>query len=281
MDLTTLRDTPPWQWPEGTTATLLDVLRGDQGSVSDLLLAAELAGDVTVIDDGLVDALLALLRRGDMPDAVRGQAAISLGPVLEDVDSAGTEDADDLPITRRAFHEIQGSLRELYLDASVPRDVRRRVLEASVRAPQAWHRDAIRAAYRSDDEPWKLTAVFCMRFVGGFEEPILEALASPNPEIHHEAVIAAGNWGVDAAWPHVATLVGSPKTPKPLLLAAIEAAASIRPHEALELLDGLADSDDEEIADAVQEAMTMAEGQSADHDLDEDDDSRSRRGESP
>jgi hypothetical protein len=55
------------------------------------------------------------------------------------------------------------------MDASVPTDVRRRILEASVRAPQDWHRDAIRAAYASDDDVWRLTAVFCMRSVRGFE----------------------------------------------------------------------------------------------------------------
>jgi hypothetical protein len=44
----------------GSAATLLDILRGDQGSVSDLLRAAKLAGDVTVIDDELVDALLSI-----------------------------------------------------------------------------------------------------------------------------------------------------------------------------------------------------------------------------
>src|SRR5712692_1724573 len=147
MNLTTLKDTPPWEWPDGTAATLLDILRGDGGSASDLLLAAELSGDLTVINAELVDALLTILRRGDTPEAVRGQAAISLGPVLEHADTGSFEDADDLPITERSFREIQESLHELYLDANVPSDVRRRILEASVRAPQAWHRAAIRAAY--------------------------------------------------------------------------------------------------------------------------------------
>jgi HEAT repeats len=279
MNLTTLKDTPPWEWPEGTAATLLGILRDDRASTSDLLLAAELAGDVAVINTELVDVLLSLLHRGDTPEAVRGQAAISLGPVLEDVDTGSFDDADDLPIPERSFRQIQESLHELYRDANVPQDVRRRILEASVRAPQGWHRDAIRAAYGTRDEAWRLTAVFCMRFVRGFDEEILEALASPNPDIQYEAVIAAGNWGVDAAWPPIAVLVTSRKTPKPLLLAAIEAAAGIRPHEALELLDDLADSDDEDIADAVREAMANAEGQSGDHDeLDDDDDSRSRSG---
>jgi hypothetical protein len=61
----------------GSAATLLGILRGDQGSVSDLLRAAKLAGDVTVIEDELVDALLSILRRDDTPEAVYGQAAIS------------------------------------------------------------------------------------------------------------------------------------------------------------------------------------------------------------
>ena len=144
--------------------------------------------------------------------------------------------------------------------------MRRRILEASLRAPQGWHRDAICAAYGSGDELWRLTAVFCMRFVRGFEEQILEALDSTNPDIHYEAVIAAGNWGLDTAWPHVAALVASRKTQKPLLLAAIDAAASIRPHEAHETLDNLAESDDEDIADAVHEATAMAGGLSAEDD---------------
>jgi hypothetical protein len=275
MNLTTLKDTPPWEWPEGAAATLLDILRGDRGSASDLLLAAELAGDVTVINAELVDALLSIVCSSDHPEAVRGRAAISLGPVLEYADTEGFEDADDLPITERSFSEIQESLHKLYMDATVPGDVRRQILEASVRAPQGWHRDAIRAAYWSGDEIWRLTAVFCMRFVRGFEEQILEALASTNPDIHYEAVVAAGNWELDAAWPHVVALVASRKTQKPLLLAAIDAAASIHAHEALELLNALADAADEDIADAVHEAMAMAEGHSVDDDELDDDDSRS------
>ena len=276
MNLTILKDTPPWEWPEGTAATLLDILRGDRGSASDLLLAAELAGDFTVINAELVDALLSILRSGDKPEAVRGRAAISLGPVLENADTMGFEDADDLPITERSFHRIQESLHKLYMDADVPKEVRRRILEASVRAPQDWHPHAIRAAYASDDEVWRLTAVFCMQFVRGFDEQILEALDSRNPDIQYEAVVAAGNWEVDAAWPHVAALVTSMETEKPLLLAAIAAAASIRPQEAFVLLDDLADSDDEDIADAVHEALAMAEGHSVDDELDDDDDSPAR-----
>ena len=268
MNLRTLKDTPPWDWPEGTGKTLLDILRDDRPSESDLLLASELAGDLTVINDELVDALLSILRSGDKPETVRGRAAISLGPVLEHADTEGFEDADDLPITERTFHRIQESLRKLYMDANAPKDVRRRILEASVRAPQDWHQAAVRAAYASDDEAWRLTAVFCMRFVREFDEQILDALNSTNPDIHYEAVLAAGNWEVAAAWPHVAALVTSGETEKSLLLAAIDAVASIRPQEALEILDALADSDDEDIVAAVHEALAMAEGLSGEEEDD-------------
>ena len=152
------------------------------------------------------------------------------------------------------------SLHKLYMDAGVPKEVRRRILEASVRAPQNWHADAVRAAYGSDDEAWRLTGVFCMRFVRGFDEQILEALDSRDPDIHYEAVCAAGTWEVDAAWPHITALVTSGETDKPLLLAAIEAVASIRPQEAAAILNDLTDSDDEDIVEAVFEATAMAGG---------------------
>ena len=269
MNFRALKDTPPWDWPEGSGKMLLAILRDDRATASDLLLAAELAGDLIVMNDELADALISVLQSGEKSEKIRGQASISLGPVLEQADTEGFEDADDSPITEPTFRRIQESLRQLYLDASVPREVRRRILEASVRAPQDWHQDAVGAAFSSDDEAWRLTAVFCMRFVRGFDEQILEALDTKNPDIHYEAVLAAGNWEVDAAWPHVAALVTSGNTDKSLLLAAIDAVASIRPHEAAEILQDLADSDDEDIVAAVDEAMTMAHGLS---DEDKDDD---------
>ena len=271
MDLKTLKDTPPWDWPEGAGKMFLEILRDDQADESDRLLAAELAGDFTVINNDLVDALLSILLSGVESEELRCKAVISLGPALEHAETDGFEDPSDVPITEQTFHMIQESLRELYMDANVPKNVRRWILEASVRAPQDWHQDAVRAAYSSDDEDWKLTAVFSMRFVRGFGDQILEALESADPDVHYEAVCAAGNWEVDAAWPHITTLVTSKETEKPLLLAAIDAVASIRPREAGGILVDLTDSDDEDIAEAAYEAMSMAEGVS-DEEYDDGDD---------
>lgn len=279
MDLKTLQDTPPWDWPEGAGRIFLDILRDGQAAESDRLVAAELAGEFIVINDELVGALLAILRSGAESEELRGQAAISLGPVIEHADTQGFEDPGKVPISERTFHTIQDSLRRLYTDAGVPEEVRRRVLEASVRAPQGWHPDAIRAAYASGGEIWRLTAVFCMRVVRGFDAQILEALDSRNRDIRYETICAAGTWGVDAAWPHVVALVTSKRTDKPLLLAAIDAAAGIRPQEAPGLLGDLLDSNDEDIVEAVHEALAMTEAYPDEDDEDDDgflDESRPR-----
>jgi uncharacterized protein (UPF0147 family) len=272
MNLKTLSQIPPWDWPDGTDKMLLDVLRDDATSEPDLLLAAELAGDSTVINDELAEELLSILRSSAKSEEVRAQAAISLGPALEDADTDGFEEPPYLStIAERTFDTIRESLRALYVDAGVPKDVRRRILEASVRAPQDWQQGAIRAAYASGDASWRLTAVFCMRFVRGFDEHIVEALDSDSEDIRYEAVLAAGSWEVAGAWPHVVALVTSSRTPKQLLLAAITAVASIRPAEALTILDDLLDSDDEEVVAAVEEALALAEGP-PDEDGEPDDD---------
>lgn len=285
MDLSVLQDIPPWEWPEDTGKTLLGILLDDQAAECDRVLAAELAGDYTVINDELAHALLENLADGNRPEEVRGRAAISLGPVLEQGYIEEFEDPEAVPITEPTFRRIQESLHQLYADAGVPKHARRRILEASVRAPQDWHGEAVRAAYASEDEDWKLTGVFCMRFIRGFDEQILEALDSKNQSIHYEAVIAAGNWELDEAWPHVAALLDSKRTEKPLLLAAIEAAASIRPGEAAHTLIALTNSRDEDIVEAAYEAMAMAqrpwaedeEYEDDDDDYDDDDDDEDER----
>ena len=259
MDLTTLKDTPPWEWPEGADKLFLETLSDDRADESDRLLAAELAGDFTVINDQLADALLSILCNGDESEKLRGNAAISLGPALEYADTDGFDDPDYVPISEQTFRTIQETLQKFYTDAGIPKEVRRPILEASVRAPQDWHQDAIRDAYSSGDEDWKLTAVFCMQFVHGFDDQILESLDSNNPDIHYEAVCAAGNWEVDGAWSRIVALVTSEETEKSVLLAAIDAVAGIRPQEAGVFLVDLTDSDDEDVAEAAYEAMAMAE----------------------
>lgn len=152
MDLKILEETPPWDWPKDADKMLLEILAEDQADASDRLLAAELAGDYTVINDQLVDALLSIIQGDDESEELRGRAAISLGPILEHADIDGFDDPDDVPISEDTFRKIQETLHRRYLDDALPKKVRRRILETSVRAPREWHQDVIRAAYAGDEE---------------------------------------------------------------------------------------------------------------------------------
>jgi hypothetical protein len=227
---------------------------------------------MTIIDDDMAGLLLGVVESAAEPVPMRAKAAISLGPVLESADMDGFDDPDDLPISESTFHRIQQSLQATFRDQSVPKEVRRRVLEASVRAPEEWHKEAIETAYSSGDREWILTSVFAMMYVSGFDRQILEALKNPDPDIHFEAVRAAGEQEVDGAWGHVLKLVENPRTKKSLRLAAIAALGTIRPAKAGEILVDLATSDDEEIAEAAEEAMSMAEAISGIDDDEDDED---------
>ena len=267
MNIDELQNTPPWEWPEDAGETILETLANRQAKTSDRLLAAELGGELVAMTDALAHGLLAVAESNDEPDELRGEAAVALGPVLEQADLDGFDDTDDLmevPITEDTFKEIVAALHYLYFDAEVPKTVRRRILEASVRAPQDWHAEEIQNAYASGDKDWVLTAVFAMRFVPGFDDHILESLQNPDSHVHFEAVRAAGNWELKPAWDHLVKLVQDPETQRPLRLAAIDAIAAIHPREAKGILLELTESNDEEIVDAAQEAMLMAETLSED-----------------
>ena len=161
---------------------------------------------------------------------------------------------------------------KFYYDAGVPKEVRRHILEAVVREPQDWHSAAVRAAFASDDENWQLTAVFCMHFIKGFDRQIIEALESDNSDIRYEALLAAGNWQLKKAWPSVARLLTDADIDKTMLLAAIDAAAGIGIPEAVNSLAQFLNADDDDIVDAVNEALAMLEGGGFDDGYDEEND---------
>jgi hypothetical protein len=271
-DLKTLKKKAPWDWPEDAGDTLLKLLRDGKTSPADLLTAVELSGDYVVINDELAAELLSIVGDGKRDAELRARAAISLGPILEHADMYGFEDPDDVPVTEETFENLVSGLQKLWGDEAQPDLVRRRLLEAAVRAPREWQADAVRYAFGRSELEWKQTAVFCMAFVDGFDKEILEALDNADPVIHAEAVCAAGNHEIEAAWPHISALLKSKGTDKELLLAAIDAAPSINPEEAIELLEPLTESGDEEIAEAADEAIATADQLESEDDEDWDDD---------
>lgn len=272
-----LAATPPWEWPGDAGRTFRKLLNNREANPADRLAAAELAGDLNVIDNDLANVLLAVLRNKEEPEELRAKAAISFGPALEmadiefDDELGEFDDPEGVPISLGQFRTVQEALHRIYSDPSTPKLVRRRILEASVRAGADWHADAIREAYASGDRDWMLTAVFGMRYVEGFAKEILEALGSSDPEIHFEAVMAAGTEELDAAWPHVLALVEDESTEKDLRIAAIEAIGQIRPAEARGILIELTGSLDEDIVDAADEALSYMAPDAADEDFEDDD----------
>jgi hypothetical protein len=254
---------------------LITQLRDRNAAPAKRMAAVELVGEGVAWDDDLANALLGIVESREESEALRARAAIALGPMLEETDMEGFDEDNpfsDPPVTEETFHHIQATLHRVYADESESKEVRRRVLEGSVRAVEEWHPEAVRAAYASSDPEWRLTAVFGMQYVPGFDAQILEALGSDDPELHFEAVRAAGEREVIAAWPHIGSLLNE-HTERDLLFAAIEAAAYVGGEEAISALTNLSDSRNQEIAEAASEALAMAEiVAEVDEDEDEDED---------
>jgi len=259
MDLETLASTPSWDWPEDAGDTLLAIMKDDTIKIPDRALAVELAGDFAVISDELAEALLLIGRNRDEPEELRALALVSFGPALEHADMAGFDDAEQDLLSKAVFDTVSKALHELYLAEDNPTLVRRMALEASSHAPQDWHGAAIGEAFASEEHEWRITAVFCMRFVNGFEAEILETLGYDDLGLVFLAVGAAGNWQVDGAWERVVEFATDADYELDLRLEAIEAVACLRPATAGEVLASLTESEDEDISEAASEALDMAE----------------------
>lgn len=99
MKLHDLEVTPSWEWPADAGRQLLATLHDEKTPEADRQLAAGLAGDLVVLTDELATALIGILENGRQPEEMRARAAVSLGPVLEQVDTDGFE-----AVLRRRLH---------------------------------------------------------------------------------------------------------------------------------------------------------------------------------
>ena len=99
VDLKTLAELAPWDWPEETGRVLLDALRDHGFRPSDRLIAADLAGSFVVVNDDLVAALTSIVANGEESDELRARAVISLGPALESGDTDGFDEDNGAPIS--------------------------------------------------------------------------------------------------------------------------------------------------------------------------------------
>lgn len=241
---------------------LVAALRSDDAAVRSYAL-----GEVhAVVDDALARELLSFARDDDRDPEERGRALIALGPSLEESsyeeDSEGTlpsggADWWDAPFSDAAYQQLHDELRRLYHDAGVPKLVRRRALEAAVRAPRDWQREAAAAAWSSDDPEWRVTALFAMGFLGGFRDEIVEAFEGADPVLRGQAIRAAG-YSEDAAQAlrePILVLAADPGADREDRLAAIWALGEAQPDGAEDVLEDASKDPDREIAAAVEEAL--------------------------
>ena len=264
-----LSNRPSWEWPDDAPRILREALRS--GVESAQIQAAELVGEAE-FDDSLAEAILEILSGSGSPE-LRAAAAISLGPAIEEADLDRNDSSDEKrALSRPTLRKIVAKLEEVYRDATQPTVVRRRLLEASVRSPQDWHPDAVRAAWKSGEREWVATSVFCMGYVKGFDREIVEAMSSTDGSILQEAVRAAGLAEVTGVERQLIDLTASRTADRDLRLTAIEALGGAGTDRATDILYELADSHDSDIAEAASEALGMLEGSQGFDDEDPSDD---------
>jgi hypothetical protein len=212
------------------------------------------------MDDDLAHAIVEIAA-GDLSDAIRADAIVSLGPLIEECgmdydETLGFEWAPELgpPVSRQTFQFVVKRIRAIYEDETAPKLLRRRAFEVLVRDPQPWQSDEIRKHLASPDEDWRLTAIFGMGAVKGFEKELLDVVTNGEGIQLTEAVRSAGQMSVAGAAGPIRRLATSSKTERDLRLEAI-AALPLVDAEAFEILDELSRSKDREIAEAAQEAL--------------------------
>jgi len=258
----TTRPPAPLESFDETSRPFVEALRGDDP----LARGAALEEMAPVVDDGLARELIRFARDPSREPGERGRALIVLGPSLEET---GYEEEDDgglappvgpeewweTPLSEAGFREVNEDLRRIYHDGDQPKEVRRRALEAAVRAPREWHRDAVAAAWRSSDPEWRLTAVFSMGFLSGFAAEIEEAFRGDDPVLRREAMGAAGRAEAEVLIPDLLEAAADAEADREDRIAAIEALEELQLAGAVDLLSDLSDDADAEVARAAREAL--------------------------
>lgn len=241
------------------------------------------------MDDDLARAFLEVAS-SDAAEQVRADVIIGLGPIIQEAGEDYFDDEDfgfgpelGPPVSREMFATIVGEVRGLYEDDAQPKLVRRRAFEVLVRDPQSWLATEIQKRFASDDPEWRLTAVFGMGYVAGFEKEIAAAVKSEEGLLLFEAVRAAGSMEVSAVAKRIRELVTSKSTDSDLRLAAIDALPHVD-RDSFDLLKRLSRSADEDVAAAAEAALaelslakSIDEEDDDEFDDDEDDGEDDRR----
>ena len=193
----------------------------------------------------------------DAEDPVREAVASVLGHF------AALADAGKL--VKRDAELVCQALMSALEDPDEPLTVRRRALEsvASFRVPEV--RGWIQWAYDHEEPLLRQSAVYAMGRSGdGVWSSILyDEMESDDPAMRYEAASAARELGDEEAIPCLAELVGDPDTQ--VSLAAVQAIGGIGGPRAHELLRSyVAESDDQVVREAAEDALAMLQADADD-----------------
>jgi len=240
--------------PRESKPALTKVLQGEDPDLK--VRALEFTAEL-IDGDPFAQLHVELVAGEDERPDVRARAAVALGPTLELCEYGFWDDPyDPPPISRTCFETILKRLERVYRSAEAPKLVRRRVLEAAVRAPRDWQRGAVRAAWNGDDLDWRQTAVFAMGRLSGFEETLAEALEADEDRIVCEAMrSAAGNPSVSNTAETYLQFARDDQAPTSCRVAAIEGLRFVDTPQAFNLLETLTDAPDDEIAGTAAWAL--------------------------
>lgn len=198
---------------------------------------------------------------------VRAAAASALGRFI----LAG--ELGELPETETA--RAQDTVVNLLTDHDEDLEVRRRSLESIANCGHEIVRDAINDAYQSEEPLMKASALFAMGRTcdNHWNDIVLREIDSYNPAIRYEAARASGELEIEEAVPHLARLAqGRDREIKEV---AIWSLGEIGGRYALKVLGALADQaekdEDDDLLEAIDEALGNASlaGQDFDFDLDD------------
>ncbi|GBD14354.1 hypothetical protein HRbin25_00227 [bacterium HR25] len=202
-------------------------------------------------DRGLIPVFLGLLRE-DREPRVRAEAALALGRFVLQFELGHLREKHFLP--------VEEALRQVIEDRREEPQVRARALEAmGACTSRPWVRDAIRAAYESDQYRLRIAAIHAMGRSGEdrWLPLLLRELASDDPEARYEAALACGSIADPQAVPHLAPLLHDDD--QQVRQAAISALGQIGGQQAKELLLSLQDDPSPAIQDAVADALAEVE----------------------
>lgn len=206
-------------------------------------------------DSGLdtVERVLALALHDPFSE-VRATAARALGQFVLQGELGKLPEAFNL--------RLQDAVLALYNDLDEDLDVRRRALEAISNCGREGVKEMIREAYDTDELPMRVSAVYAMgRSCDDIWTPqILDELSSDDPELRFEAARAAGELELQKALPRLIELAY--EDDREIQEAAIWSLGEIGGSTSRKVLSELAaladDLGDDELADAVAEAQSMA-----------------------